>query len=52
MRATVVMTQGQELDKVQTEKAFKAKGLPMKSFDKVDTPVPALTYQLTVKGTG
>ncbi|NWK57077.1 hypothetical protein HW115_15750 [Verrucomicrobiaceae bacterium N1E253] len=46
------MDEGKELDKEKTTKAFKAKGLPVKSFEKTETPVPAATYQLMVAGTG
>lgn len=46
------MDEGKELDKEKTTKALKAKGLPLKSFEKTDTAIPAAAYQLKVAGTG
>lgn len=46
------MEEGKKLDETKTEEALKAKGLPLKSFTQSETPVPAVTYQLKVAGTG
>lgn len=52
LRATVVMQDGIELDKEKTSKALTEKGLPVKTFAKTETKIPAEVYQLTVAGTG
>ena len=52
LRATVVMKGEQELDKEKTSKALASKGLPVKTFEKTETLIPAEAYRLAVTGTG
>jgi len=52
LRATVIMKDGQKLDKEKTAKALTEKGLSVKTFEKTETPIPAEAYQLAVAGTG
>jgi len=46
------MDEGKELDQEKTSKAFTKNGLALKSLDKQESTIPAVTYTLTVSGTG
>jgi len=52
LRATVVMDEGKKLDQEKTSKAFTENGLALKSLNKQNSIIPAVTYTLTVSGTG
>ena len=51
-RATLIMKDGQALDKEKIAKALSQKGLGLKSFEKTEIQIPAEIYQLAVAGTG
>lgn len=46
------MEDGQSLDKEQTSKALKGKGLGLASFEKTELAIPEAAYVLAVTGTG
>ena len=52
LRATVVMSDGTELDKDKTTEALKQKGLGLASFAKEELVIPEAAYVLAVTGTG
>ncbi|MDG1357611.1 MAG: hypothetical protein P8P36_05405 [Akkermansiaceae bacterium] len=52
LRATVVMKDGQDLDKAKVEQSLNRKSLKLVSFKKDEIVIPEAGYVLAVTGTG